>query len=593
MNLDSFFSGNEWFAYQYFGAHFVEDGVAFRVYAPRASKVALIGSFSMWHDLPMRNEGRGGIYSLTVKNAKVGDLYKFRIYHQDGSFVDKADPYGFSMELRPCSASIITDLSTDCFSDADWMEHRSKGYHQPVNIYEIHFGSWKANGDRWYTYEELSKQLIPYLKENGYTHVEIMPIHEHPHDASWGYQSTGFFAATSRYGTPQGLKQFVNACHMAGIGVILDFVLVHFAVDDYGLGCFDGYPLYENNHENGGYSQWGSYQFAYARGEVASFLKSCANFWLSEYHFDGLRVDAVSNIVYYNGDCNQGIYHQGVRFIRDWNEGLHNIHPSAMLIAEDSTCFPNVTTPVCYGGLGFDYKWDLGFMHDTLQFFSYPVPERKRHYKDILFSFHYFYNELYMLEFSHDENVHGKKTILDKMYGDYEDKFSQCRAMLLYMICHPGKKLQFMGNEIGQFREWDHNRPQDFEALRPFPMHQMFARFSRDINRMYFNHIALHDEEYNKACFWLLSEDMGSDLVYAFCRKVRDEQLLFVFHFGDTSYPSYRLYMEGNHRLVEMMNSQWEIYGGVEPCAPRQHWVQNGFVDLYIPRFAGCVFRVE
>lgn len=593
MELEQFYRGEEWYAYQFFGAHVNDKGVVFRVYAPRAKKVCLIGSFSQWHDLKMQAFGRGGIYCLEVANARVGDLYKFRIYHHDGSCTDKADPYGFAMELRPCSASVIVDMNGFSFTDETWMQGRNKNYNAPMHIYEIHFGSWKAKGDRWYRYDELAQDLIPYLKEMGYTHVEIMPLHEHPLDASWGYQCTGFYAVTSRYGSPNGLKQFVNACHMAGIGVILDLVMAHFAVDDYGLGRFDGDALYEVPVDQQTYSEWGSYNFAHGKGEVASFLKSCANYWLREYHFDGFRMDAVSNFIYKQGNAMLGKNEPALYFLRTLNTGLHNLHPGVILIAEDSSDYPKVTAPVEYGGLGFDYKWDLGFMHDTLRFFAMPMDERRQHYGDLFFSMHYFYNELYLLPFSHDEVVHGKKTILDKMYGTYEEKFAQCRAMYTYMMTHPGKKLNFMGNEIGQFREWAEYRPQDFETLQPFPMHEAFKRFFKDISNIYLHHAALHVEEYNRDCFSYLQHVSGIDLVYAYIKRAGGEQILCVFNFSDVCYDTYRMKMDGNHMLCELMNTSWDIYGGDVPNEGETIYVRNGWFDLCLKPFSARLFIIQ
>lgn len=593
MDLEQFYNGNEWYAYQYFGAHVTSGGVLFRVYAPRAKRVVLIGSFNDWLGEEMDCGGRGGIYSLMVKGAREGDMYKFRIYHHDGTVMDKADPYGYSMELRPCSASVVAVLPEGIFTDGAWMENRTKRYNEPMHIYELHFGSWKANGDHWYRYEELSGELIPYLKEMGFNYVELMPLNEHPLDESWGYQSTGFFAPTSRYGTPAGLKKFVNDCHRAGIGVILDFVMVHFATDDYGLSRFDGDVLYELPFEDVEFSEWGSCNFAHGRGEVASYLKSCANYWLSEYHFDGLRMDAVSNIIYWRGREQEGINQEALWFIQSLNHGLHNIHPDVVLIAEDSTNYLKVTAPVAYGGLGFDYKWDLGFMHDTLRFFGYPLEERKNHYGDIWFSMHYFSNELYMLAFSHDEVVHGKKTILDKMYGNYEEKFHQCRALFAYMICHPGKKLNFMGNEIGQFREWAQYRPQDFDVLKEFPMHQAFVRCFRDLNHIYRGHPALYVEEYNKHCFSYVEANAGERLVYAFTREAGGERILAVFNFGDRSYDSYALKMQGNHVLRELINTDWEIYGGVTHTLAEDIRMSSGRCFLRLAPYNGRIFVIE
>ncbi|MGN0439073.1 MAG: 1,4-alpha-glucan branching protein GlgB [Lachnospiraceae bacterium] len=591
MNLQDFYNGNEWFAWEYFGAHIKNDGVEFRTYAPFAAKVTLIGEFNTWHEQEMELQGRGGIYFLKVANAKAGQMYKYRIYHRDGGVVDKADPYGFLMELRPASASIIVDKNDYYFQDQEWMCNRDKGYHRPINIYEIHFGTWKAKGDRWYRYDELGEVLILYLKEMGFTHVEIMPLNEHPFDGSWGYQSTGFFAPTSRYGTPKQLKQFVNDCHRSGIGVILDFVMVHFAVDDYGLSYFDGAPLYELPFGDVEQSEWGTHNFAHGKGEVASFLKSCANYWLSEFHFDGLRIDAVSNIIYWGGDAGRGVNQASLSFVQSFNEGLHNFHPGVLLIAEDSSSYLKVTAPVQFGGLGFDYKWDLGFMHDTFEYFKKSPVERRNHYSDLLFSMHYFYNELYMLAFSHDENVHGKKTVLDKMYGSYEEKFAQCRALYLYMMSHPGKKLNFMGNEIGQFREWDENRPQDFDVLLEYPMHQMFQRFFRDLSRIYISHPALYEGEYNSNCFHYIVDDKPEDLVYAYERSAGGERILAIFNFCDAPHDNYEVKLSGNHKLEELICSDWMIYGGCLEGS-QNIIIQNGRCYMDLPAYCGRLFVV-
>lgn len=591
MNLDDFYNGNEWYAYKYFGAHVTEGGVQFRVYAPHAVRVTLIGEFNRWYESEMSVEGRGGIYSLKVKNAKPSHMYKYRIYNRDGSVTDKADPYGFLMELRPCSASIVVNENNYKFEDASWMNSRDKMYNKPMNIYEIHFGSWKAKGNRWYRYDELGDELIPYLKEMGYTHVELMPINEHPHDGSWGYQSTGFFAPTSRYGTPEGLKLFIDQCHQAGIGVLLDFVLVHFAVDDYGLKYFDGSPLYELPFDDVKRSEWGSYNFAHGRGEVASFLKSCGNYWLSEYHFDGLRIDAVSNIIYWGGDVSRGVNQEALAFVQSLNKGLHNIHPTALLIAEDSTSFLKVTAPVQYEGLGFDYKWDLGFMHDTFEFFKRNPEDRRSHYKDLLFSMHYFYKELYLLAFSHDENVHGKKTILDKMYGNYEEKFANARALYVYMMTHPGKKLHFMGNEIGQFREWSEQRPQDFDVLLEYPMHQKFQRFFRDLNHIYNYYPALYDGEYDAACFRYIVNDKPEDLVYAYERCAGGERIFVVLNLSGQHYVNYRIPLQGNHQLEELMNTDGEIYGGTTASTKSTIEVRNNQCFMDLPAYSGRIFK--
>ena len=627
MNLNDFYNGNEWKAYEYFGAHLEDEGVRFRVYAPRAKRVTVIGEFNFWHDTELSCEGRGGIYSGVIPQAKEGQMYKYRIYHQDGSVTDKADPYGFGMELRPCSASIIRRRDGFSFTDHEWMNNNDKKYDRPLNIYEIHFGSWRRKKtaitdnrwdtydghhnsgwntggydnntdgnmmieERFYTYREMADVLIPYLKDMGYTHVEIMPLFEHPLDESWGYQATGFFSPTSRYGTCDDLKYFVNECHAQGIGVILDFVLVHFATDDYGLNNFDGGSLYELPASDVTYSEWGSYNFFHAKGEVASFLKSCADYWLSDYHFDGLRFDAVSNIIYWRGRSECGVNEKALQFVQDLNLGIKQRHPHVILFAEDSTTFLKVTAPVEYEGLGFDYKWDLGFMHDTLDFFAASYAGRRERYDKLLFSMHYFYNELYLLAFSHDEVVHGKKTILDKMYGGYEEKFASCRAMFLYWYTHPGKKLSFMGNEIGQFREWAEYREQDFDVLSQYPLHNAFSRFCRDLNRVYMYHPALNEGEYNSLCFNYVISDRRDDLVYAFERAAGGDRILAVFNFGERDFDNYEVNVKGNHMLKEIINTDAKIYGGDYTIDNEEIRIRNGRCYMRLKACSGRLFEI-
>ena len=456
MNRQDFYDGKLFDAYRYMGAHKDGDKIRFVTYAPRASRISIIGEFNDWKEEFMEQDAQSGFFLFYSDKAKEGQMYKYCIYGPDGNRQEHCDPYGFEMELRPGACSIIRDITTYRFNDRSWMQMRSAGMEDAINIYEMHMGSWRMNKkdeNGWYQYDEIAKMLVPYLKQNNYTHVELMPLSEHPFDGSWGYQNTGFFAPTKRYGTPDKLMKFVDMMHQAGIGVIMDFVPVHFAVDGYGLKLYDGTPLYEYDNKDTGESEWGSCNFIHSRREVQCFLQSAANYWLEEYHFDGIRMDAVSRLIYWQGDESRGVNDTAIDFLKAFNLGLKQRHPTAMLIAEDSTAYPGVTEPVWKGGLGFDYKWDLGWMHDTLEYFQTGPEYRSRDYHKLTFSMVYFWNERYMLEYCHDEVVHGKATILQKMYGDYEDKFPQARAMYMYMMIHPGKKLNFMGNEFGH-PEW-------------------------------------------------------------------------------------------------------------------------------------------
>ena len=479
MDLQSFYAGKSFDAYRELGAHPGIEGFWFRTFAPNASHVSLIASFTDWQEMPMSREFDGNFWGCWHPDARPGMLYKYRIYDQNGQFVDHCDPYGFGMELRPQSASVLRGEGGYEFRDEEWMASRSDRKNEPLNIYEMHFGSFKKPSDRpddWYRYEELAELLVPYLQENGYNYVELLPLAEHPCDNSWGYQPTGFFSPTSRYGDADGLRAFVDACHQGGIGVIMDYVPIHFAVDDYALARYDGTPLYEYPHAAVGVSEWGSYNFLHARGEVRSFLQSAANYWISEFHLDGLRVDAVSRAIYWQGDPARGVNRDAVAFLREMNRGLKERHPNIILAAEDSTSYPDVTKSSDEGGLGFDYKWDMGWMNDTLDYFRTPPEYRTQDYHKLTFSMMYYPSERFLLPLSHDETVHGKATILQKMHGDYEEKFPQARAFYMYLYAHPGKKLTFMGNEFGQLREWDETREQDWPILS-YPVHDEFHRF--------------------------------------------------------------------------------------------------------------------
>lgn len=569
MIQQEFYTGKMFDAYEYFGAKPLEgkEGFRFCVYAPNANAVEVIGEFNAWGENAcyMKQEGQSGVYEYEDHCAREGMMYKYRIHQRDGRIIDRADPYGFSMELRPGTASILTNLNQDIFSDQEWLQQRKQKeqyYNKPLNIYEIHVGSWKKKEDgSWYQYDELADQLIPYLKENNYTHVELLPLSEHPLDASWGYQVSGFYAPTSRYGTPIQLMQFVNRCHQNQIGVILDFVPVHFVVDEFALGHFDGTALYEYPDGDTRVSEWGSNNFNYYRGEVRTFLQSAANYWLTKYHIDGLRMDAISNALYWQGQQQRGVNSGAVEFIQHMNQGLKKLHADVLLIAEDSTNFPKVTAPPAYGGLGFDYKWDMGWMNDTLAFFKLDPIYRKNCYGQICFSMNYFQNELYLMPLSHDEVVHGKKTILDKMWGSYEEKFAQCRTLYLYMYTHPGKKLDFMGNEFGQFREWDEDREQDFLLLQ-YPMHDAFFHFRRELSRLYLEEKALHEGEYNLANFEWIPVQIPEGCVYAYLRKNEEKQLLIVMNVGNIAYERLAVQLPEKCRLKEIFNTDSSRFGG-------------------------------
>lgn len=603
MDMYGFYTGQIFNTYEWLGAHTVEKGVVFRTFAPNAKGVELL-----WKEqsISMQQMYDGNFYEVWIEEAKDGDTYEYRIYGQDGSIRAHCDPYGFGMELRPNHKSIIRNLYSYSFQDSKWIQTRSNMRDKPLNIYELHLGSWKKKNEEetgWYRYDELANLLVPYLKESGYNYVEFMPISEHPCDESWGYQNTGFFAPTSRYGTMNELKKLIDTLHQNQIGVILDFVPVHFAIDDYALAQYDGTALYEYPHQDVGVSEWGSHNFMHSRGEVRSFLQSAANYWMKEYHFDGLRMDAISRIIYWQGDENRGVNGNAVDFIKFMNRELKRLNPGCILAAEDSTNFPNVTKDVSEGGLGFDYKWDMGWMHDTLSYFQSAPYERCDKYHKLTFSMMYFKNENYLLPFSHDEVVHGKATILQKMNGQYDAKFPQAKAMYLYMMVHPGKKLNFMGNEFGQLREWDEKREQDW-MMRKYPVHDSFYHFMKELNQIYLTHPALSEWDYRDEGFQWLDCHQENRCIYAILRKSGKEQLAAIFNFSDQVQKNYEVKMEGlqngemsdtkNGSYKILLNSDWERFGGeTKEEEDRTVIFQKDVAIATIPPFSGVLLQIK
>ena len=502
--------GRGLFGYEHFGAHFVWEDICsqvrFTVYAPNAKNVCLIGDFSSWQPWQMQRLDCG-VWTLVSPDPQEGQRYKYQITTQSGEVWDRADPFAFSSQLRPENASVITCLNHHTWQDSDWLSKRGKNFDRPLNIYELHLGSWKRkdgeDAECFYQYDEICDQLIPYLKEMGYTHIELLPLTEYPLDASWGYQVSGYFSATSRYGKPEQLMKLIDCCHQAGIGVIFDFVPTHFVRDFHALHLFDGSCMYEPDDENQRYSPWGTALFDFTKPHVISFLRSSLNFWISVYHADGIRYDAVANLIYRNGKKEYGLNDAGLWFLRSVNYDLWQEHPEVMLIAEDSSDYTKVTAPVVYGGLGFDYKWDLGWMHDTLDYLATPFGERSAMTNRFLFSMSYFYQNNHLLPLSHDEEVHGKKTIIDKLWGNYEQKFFQLRCLYLYLFFHPGKKLSFMGNELAEFLEWSEQREPGWNLLS-YPAHQKFHQFLQKLHKLYLESPCLWEQDYDSRYFrWL------------------------------------------------------------------------------------------
>lgn len=613
MDIFKFYNGDDFEAYEYFGAHITKSGTVFRTYAPHTSAVSVIGDFSGWTDIPMERVEDGKFFEAVLPQAKEGMRYKYRIYDAKGEFIDHCDPYGFGMELRPGTCSVIRNIGDYVFADKKWMEQRTDCRDKPVNIYEVHLGSWKRkpsfvytedepDGEKqltpeeiletegWYNYEEIADLLIDYVLEYGYNFIEIMPLSEHPSDESWGYQSTGFFAPTARYGTPDQLMKFVDKCHSRGVGVIMDFVPVHFAVDHYALNSYDGTRLYEFPDDDTCFNEWGSINFMHSRGEVASFVKSAANYWLSVYHFDGLRMDAIRNMIYWHGEVPRGENLRAIEFLKTMNIGLKARHPSAIIVAEDSSAYPKVTAPVFDGGLGFDYKWDLGWMHDTLEYFQSSPMYRTRDYHKLTFSMMYFYSEHFILPLSHDEVVHGKATIAQKMNGQYPEKFPQARALYMYMTVHPGKKLNFMGNEIAQLREWDEKREQDWDMLK-YPLHDSFREYIKALNKIYLNNTALHYDADPTNFEWSDCES-ADRCIYAIRRKSADGDILAVMNFSDWYQPDYSVTVGEGYEVKLLLDSDNQLYSGTTPDGSTDFSYNGRQLEMNIPPFSGCIFLV-
>ncbi|MBR5420934.1 MAG: 1,4-alpha-glucan branching protein GlgB [Lachnospiraceae bacterium] len=613
-DMKDFFEGNCLTAWKYFGAHVSGNTTVFRTYAPAASGVNLFGDFNGWTETPMERDERG-CWSLTVKGAKPGDLYKYVIYGNNGWRTEHADPYAFGAELRPGSASRITDLTEYSFTDEAWMKSRSDCKDKPMSVYEVHLGAFIRNPEEehgWYSYREIAPKLIEYVKKSGYTHIELMPLCEYPFDGSWGYQLTGYFAPTSRYGKPADLKYLVDACHKAGIGVIMDFVPVHFAIDDWGLKLYDTTGLYEYYRPGVAESQWGTCMFNHERPEVASFLLSSADYWLEEFHFDGLRVDAVSCLIYWGGRQEKGENAGGMAFARKLTSLIKKKYPSVSLFAEDSSSWQGgVTRAVEEGGLGFDYKWDMGWMYDSLHFLSLPAEQRLREYHKLTFSMWYFYNERFILSLSHDEVVGGAGTILEKMHGSEEEKIAQLRAFYTYMYMHPGKKLSFMGNELGEREEWNESRQVDFDLLE-LPVHKKLYDCVCALQSLYRENPCLYKKDYERDNYvWLYCKE-GDKLLYVFKRMLKEKSLVCVLNFGPEDIEDFELALDPEEAESEekkeaagkkkkkkkdeswkcIFNTGWERFGGSLKEKKESMSSKERIMKLSVPKYCGMIWEV-
>ena len=563
-------------SYETFGAkaQTVDDieGVAFTVWAPQAEKVSLIGDFNNWNanQYSMEKITPEGIWYLFVPGVKAGAHYMYNILGRNYQEHFKADPYAYFSEIRPGRASIIYDLEGYQWKDSKWRKSKKKIDWQgsPINIYELHVGSWKkkiekTDADVFYTYRELADELIPYLRAHKFTHVELMPIVEHPYDPSWGYQGTGYFSATSRYGTPHDLMYFIDQCHQFGIGVILDWVPGHFCKDDHGLYLFDGEPTYEYHdfsaREN---VAWGTANFNLGRKEVQSFLISNALFWLDYFHFDGLRVDAVKEMLYQEKDGVMQENELAVAFLQKLNDVIGKTHPGALICAEDSSVWPGVTAPVNEGGLGFTYKWNMGWMNDVLNYIQISPEERKHHHHKMTFSMMYAYSEKYILPLSHDEVVHEKKSLISKMPGDYWRKFAGLRLLYGYMYTHPGKKMLFMGGEFGQFDEWKDMTQLDWN-LFDYEMHNKMSLFVKDLFGLYYRSKPLWQLDHNSDGFKWIDVNNSEQSIFSFIRFAENgDYLVMVCNFTPEVYHDYKVGVPTHDRYREILNSDDLKYGG-------------------------------
>ncbi len=576
--IQAFSAGRDSRCYEWLGCHYAGDGgYTFRVWAPAAQSVSLVGEFNGWDpaDSPMERL-EGGVWECTLQHLQTYMTYKYHIVGQDGRAVHKGDPFAVHQETRPGTASKVYEIGGYEWGDKTWQKQKAAQgvYDRPINIYEVHAGSWRRYADgNTFSYEKLAQELIPYVVDMGYTHIELLPVMEHPFDGSWGYQVTGYYAPTSRYGTPEGLMAFVDACHRAGLGVILDWVPAHFPRDEAGLFRFDGGPCYEYaDPRRGEHKEWGTCVFDYGKPQVRSFLISNAMYWLEQFHIDGIRVDAVASMLYLDYNRRDGEWlpneyggrenTHAVAFLQQLNETVFAAHPHTMMIAEESTAWPMVSRPTADGGLGFNYKWNMGWMNDMLRYTSLDPLFRKGSQDLLTFSLMYAFSENFVLPISHDEVVHGKCSLINKMPGSYEEKFAGLRVFLGYMMTHPGKKLLFMGTEFGQFREWDYENGLDW-LLLDYESHRMARHYTRTLNKLYLETPALWENDFSWEGFRWIANDDHAQSVLAFRRIDRQgREVVAVCNFTPVTRENYRVGLPLYGDWAEIFNSDLHEFGG-------------------------------
>jgi len=576
-----FHQGTNYYSYKFLGSHIIKGektGVVFRVWAPKAKEVHVAGDFNSWKKddaYEMKKIHKSDIWELFVPDMKEGELYKYLITTSSKREILKSDPFAVYSQTQTETASIVYDINGYEWGDENWQHYKKSVnlYQRPINIYELNLTSWKQKEDgTLYQYDEIAETLIEYVKKHNYTHIELMPIMEHPFDGSWGYQVSGYFAPTKRYGNPKGLMYLIDRCHQNGIGVILDWVPAHFPKDDSGLREFDGSCMFEyedmNLKEN---KSWGTLKFDYGKTEVQSFLISNAIYWLEEYHVDGLRVDAVSSMLYldydkHHGEWTPNIYGsnenlEAMNFFRKLNQTVFKNHPNTMMIAEESTAWPMVTKPVYLGGLGFNFKWNMGWMNDMLDYMKTDPFLRKYKHKNITFSFVYAFSENFILPISHDEVVHGKNSLLNKMPGPYEEKFANVRVFLAYMMSHPGKKLNFMGYELGQFTEWNYKQELEWFLLK-YELHEKLNLFVRELNEFYLTRTELYEDDFSWNGFkWISNDDYEQNVISFIRRDKNDNELIIVLNFSPVKRENYFIGAdEGTYS--EIFNTDEYKYGG-------------------------------